>query len=705
MYPAREKIRGQSWSHPDGTDELSPKKRPRTWSIAGPAPFTPRNGAERKASEDSERETASLSGKTPQLQRYIKADIEQYQFGEEGKGTVFGSTCVLVQSIIGGGLLAYPAGYKMGGFGGMILFQAVLMFFIAGGLRMIAFSAEYTEANTYQLIVRKLLGKRAESVCCGSIVLLIFGACVVYTDIVVDQLQGVTRKIAGCSSSAPTASACSVWYVQRKVLTCTVCVIIFTLCLVRSISKLAGVSVIGFVAMIYVTIVVVLEFEANGPASAQPWGEEAAIFKQDARDWLGILPVICFGFQGHIAAVPLYAEMRNRSLGTFDLVIILALGACLSVYNLTGAVGYLTYGERTQGDILLNMDENKGTVVVARVAVAVAVTVTYAILHFCARSVVLDGIEAAWNGWASGKVKGAPGTPAVKHFPHTPRYTQRVLSPALDGAELAANGATYTATKQTYGAINTAINTAKPAAKGGTNKGNARPTITQPTITPPTARPAINQPIKTLRNPSAKSSKKSDLSTGLLSEDFGDNANSSGSSRQGAITVDVLPRFQVGVQGADGRLVQSINRADGRQTALGKAQKNKGAKGGENKGEVQRGHAPGSGAAKSDTLFLGVTTLWSGAVLAIALAVPNIGSIVSIIGNLSSFFMFQFPGLMYISMALRQPPEEWSLASVRTLRLQDRRTFLVGVGYFFLGNIIFVVGMSCALYNMTHPMQ
>ena len=28
----------------------------------------------------------------------------------DGKGTVFGSVCVMVQSIIGGGLLAYPAG-------------------------------------------------------------------------------------------------------------------------------------------------------------------------------------------------------------------------------------------------------------------------------------------------------------------------------------------------------------------------------------------------------------------------------------------------------------------------------------------------------------------------------------------------------------------------------------------------------------------
>ena len=53
-------------------------------------------------------------------------------------------------------------------------------------------------------------------------------------------------------------------------------------------------------------------------------------------------------------------------------------------------------GDRTQGDVLLNMDESAVTVTVARVAVALAVTVTYAILHFCARSVVLDALTSWW---------------------------------------------------------------------------------------------------------------------------------------------------------------------------------------------------------------------------------------------------------------------------------------------------------------------
>ena len=117
--------------------------------------------------------------------------------------------------------------------------------------------------------------------------------------------------------------------------------------------------------------------------------------KHNAIDWLSVLPTICFGFQGHIAAVPLYAELRGRSLKKFDMVIALTLLACVLIYNLTGWAGYASYGECTKSDVLLNLDQNRTAVVIARVCVAISVVTTYAILHFCARKSILD----EYAGW------------------------------------------------------------------------------------------------------------------------------------------------------------------------------------------------------------------------------------------------------------------------------------------------------------------
>ena len=103
---------------------------------------------------------------------------------------------------------------------------------------------------------------------------------------------------------------------------------------------------------------------------------QIAWWKQDTLAWLSIIPIICFGFQGHISAVPLYAELRGRSLQKFDVVILASLLACLVAYNMTGFMGYASFGSRTKNDIILNMDQKRPEVIVARIAVATSVITT-----------------------------------------------------------------------------------------------------------------------------------------------------------------------------------------------------------------------------------------------------------------------------------------------------------------------------------------
>ena len=121
---------------------------------------------------------------------------------------------------------------------------------------------------------------------------------------------------------------------------------------------------------------------------------EVRWFKGSAMTFLSALPVICFSFQGHISAIPLYAEMRHRTLRNFDLVIGLGLAICIVIYNLTGWVGYLSFGDDTASDILVNLSTKSPLVNIARLCVALAVATSYAILHFCARKVLLDHFGA-----------------------------------------------------------------------------------------------------------------------------------------------------------------------------------------------------------------------------------------------------------------------------------------------------------------------
>ena len=62
-----------------------------------------------------------------------------------------------------------------------------------------------------------------------------------------------------------------------------------------------------------------------------------------------------------------------------------AMCICTFAYSLTGCFGFLTFGMKTESDVLLNYRADDIEVGIARVMIAVIVISTYAIVHFCGR--------------------------------------------------------------------------------------------------------------------------------------------------------------------------------------------------------------------------------------------------------------------------------------------------------------------------------
>jgi hypothetical protein len=78
------------------------------------------------------------------------------------------------------------------------------------------------------------------------------------------------------------------------------------------------------------------------------------------------------------------------------------------LYNITGYLGYASFGDDTEGDILVNLKPS-GLVVVAKVAVTLAVVTSFAILYFCARRALLDAWHAVFSSCASKSQDGVDG--------------------------------------------------------------------------------------------------------------------------------------------------------------------------------------------------------------------------------------------------------------------------------------------------------
>eukprot|EP00927_Polykrikos_kofoidii_P077556 TRINITY_DN74494_c0_g1_i1.p1 TRINITY_DN74494_c0_g1~~TRINITY_DN74494_c0_g1_i1.p1 ORF type:complete len:410 (-),score=36.60 TRINITY_DN74494_c0_g1_i1:42-1271(-) len=305
-----------------------------------------------------------------------------------GRGTsMCASVLMLAQSMIGGGLLTFPHAFLVGGIFNMFLIQSMMLPFIAFGLWVLAWCSERTGADSFQGLMKAMLGRNAEFVSAIAVVVLIFGASVVYLDIFVDQVYPWFQDVFG-----------------RTTLTILVASMMPLMVLGEAMSSMTVPSLFGSLALLYVVFVIALNFVlgwSNGNYHFNNDGDvEPVLMREGIREWLTTIPVVCFSYQGHISAVPLYAELNRRSMQKWGTVITFGLGGCVVLYNIAGCLGYVQFLDATQGDILKSFLANEkdlaipaGMLSIARAAVATKVAVTSSMFTFCARSAILDELQ------------------------------------------------------------------------------------------------------------------------------------------------------------------------------------------------------------------------------------------------------------------------------------------------------------------------
>ena len=100
------------------------------------------------------------------------------------------------------------------------------------------------------------------------------------------------------------------------------------------------------------------------------------------------VPFICFAFQCHISAVPIYAGLKTRTVKNFFFITTIGILICTVVYSLTGVFGLMTFvgrDEPIKSDVLRNYCPNDIPVSIARGTLILCLITSYPILFFCGR--------------------------------------------------------------------------------------------------------------------------------------------------------------------------------------------------------------------------------------------------------------------------------------------------------------------------------
>uniref|UniRef100_A0A1B6CJT7 Amino acid transporter transmembrane domain-containing protein n=1 Tax=Clastoptera arizonana TaxID=38151 RepID=A0A1B6CJT7_9HEMI len=291
---------------------------------------------------------------------------------------------LIINAALGAGLLNFPQAFdEAGGIVTAVSVQAVLLVCISLGLLILVHSSFQVKAVTLQDTLQGVCGSATSVVCSLLIALYCFGTCVTFLIIIGDQFDRVLMSLVG-------PDFCHTWYMNRR---CTITIsaisLILPLCFSKRIDFLKYVSSLGVAAVLYVVGLVIYQYYTGnfipGPIKTQPnhW-----------TDLFYVVPVICFGYQCHVSAIPIYSCMWDRSIISFSVVVTVALAVCTAAYTLTGSYGYLTFGSNVSSDVLQSYGGAEVSVLLGILAIAIKTITTYPILLYCGR----EAVNNVWCG-------------------------------------------------------------------------------------------------------------------------------------------------------------------------------------------------------------------------------------------------------------------------------------------------------------------
>lgn len=254
--------------------------------------------------------------------------------GATGSVDICGCAAMVVNAALGAGMLNFPYAFSAaGGVTNAVCLQFMVIALGFYGMIALAKAVNSSYADdpggnltpqllksSYEGIMEIYGGKRLGLITKLCISLYAFGTCITFTIIIgdmIDSIFGSTYRTVGILAISP---------------------VLLILVLPRDISFLKHASIVGVIAVVVVTVAIVYETIFCDD-------EILLTNSKNSVEFLRAFPSICFAYQCHISAVPIYAtSLATPSLARWVRVLALAFGTIFLVNSITGAVGFWRFG-------------------------------------------------------------------------------------------------------------------------------------------------------------------------------------------------------------------------------------------------------------------------------------------------------------------------------------------------------------------------
>ncbi|KAI2631915.1 transmembrane amino acid transporter protein-domain-containing protein [Hypoxylon sp. NC1633] len=290
----------------------------------------------------------------------------------------------MANSIIGAGIIGQPYAFKNAGLLTGIVLLIGLTVVIDWTIRLIVINSKLSGANSFQGTVEHCYGKTGLIAISIAQWAFAFGGMVAFGVIVGDSIPQVLRTVWPGLSDIPV-----LWILadRRAVIILFILGISYPLTLYRDIAKLAKASALALISMGVILVTVIVQgaltpSENRGSFSLPLLTVNDGIFQA--------IGVISFAFVCQHNSLLIYGSLKTPTIDRFATVTHYSTGVSMLACMAMALAGFLTFGDKTLGNVLNNFPADNTMVTIARLCFGLNMLTTLPLEAFVCREVMLN---------------------------------------------------------------------------------------------------------------------------------------------------------------------------------------------------------------------------------------------------------------------------------------------------------------------------
>ena len=321
--------------------------------------------------------------------------------GPEGRSSILEASANFVNIVVGAGIVGLPYVLVQAGFWTALVELIMCCVLTHYSVRMLIDVGIAQRIYSYEDLCEHALGRAGKVIVSFALLAFDYGAMLSYEIILADASSAVAYELWGYRDGGQP------YWVRPTCLVVLSTLLILPSCLYRDMSHLEKLSAVSIFTVVVITAIVLWKYVANEPRYAAEritalWPTKninvndnavAALRRQHTASVVGpnvfkSFSIIAFSFVCHDSAFMIFNTLRHPTSARWGAVSALSLSSALVVCCLLAVPGYLTFGAKTEANLLNNYDISDGVVIFMRCIYVLTMAFTYPLTFFVARHIV-----------------------------------------------------------------------------------------------------------------------------------------------------------------------------------------------------------------------------------------------------------------------------------------------------------------------------